>query len=104
MIISIDAGKTKFQDPISMATASVIRGNYKLHFYFGYTELPNNEPYYELYDLENDPEERMNLASNVKMREIKKELSAKVDAMMRGTGDRGIESERDALARYGVGE
>jgi arylsulfatase A-like enzyme len=44
--------------PLRKATVAMIRGRYKLIHYFGYEGYHDQ---YELYDLENDPEERENL-------------------------------------------
>lgn len=53
-----------------------------------------------LYDLAADPGERHNLAGDSRFAAIQRELSAQVDAWMRKTNDRGIESEREALRKY----
>jgi arylsulfatase A-like enzyme len=47
--------------PIDRATIALYQGPYKLIAYFGYEELPSGEIMYELYDLENDPEELVDL-------------------------------------------
>jgi arylsulfatase A-like enzyme len=47
--------------PLTVGTFAYFQDRYKLIEYTGYEELPNNEPFYELFDLENDPEERENL-------------------------------------------
>jgi arylsulfatase A-like enzyme len=47
--------------PLTRATAMIVKGKYKVSYYFGYEELPNGEPIIELFDLENDPEELENL-------------------------------------------
>ena len=44
--------------PLRKATLALLRWPYKLVHYLGYRYYPDN---YELYDLENDPEERRNL-------------------------------------------
>jgi arylsulfatase A-like enzyme len=41
----------------------MVRGKYKLTKYFGYGVLGDQDPMYELYDLENDPEELDNMYS-----------------------------------------
>jgi len=61
-------------------------------------------PYEELYDLEADPAERSNLADASELGDLKRSLSAKVDAWMKATDDEGIESELEALRRYPVEE
>lgn len=57
-------------------------------------------PYEELYDLVSDPEEKVNLVDARELQEIKKDLSAKLDAWMKQQRDRGIESEKEALLRF----
>ena len=57
-------------------------------------------PAEELFDLERDPKEQHNLAANPDYQQIKKELSAKVDAWMQRIGDKGIESELATLEKY----
>ena len=58
----------------------------------------------ELYDVAADPDERRNLIANPEFQVVRKELSNKVDAMMKDTSDLGIESELESLARYPDGE
>lgn len=43
------------------ATAMLVKGQYKLISYEGYSELPGKQPYFELYDYQNDPQELVNL-------------------------------------------
>jgi arylsulfatase A-like enzyme len=45
-------------EPLTVSTIALIKGQYKLMYFFGYDELggPGQERI-ELYDLENDPEE-----------------------------------------------
>jgi arylsulfatase A-like enzyme len=50
--------------PIEKATIALYQGPYKLIAYFGYEELSSDEIMYELYDLENDPEELVDLFSS----------------------------------------
>ena len=47
--------------PLTVGTLAYFQDRYKLIEYVGYENLPNNAPFYELFDLENDPEERENL-------------------------------------------
>ncbi len=54
----------------------------------------------ELFDHNTDPGELVNLAESPDHQAIKLELSAKVDAWMKSTGDRGIESELATLKKY----
>jgi arylsulfatase A-like enzyme len=39
----------------------IYKGNYKLMYYFGLKEMKGHDPYFELYDIVNDPEELNNL-------------------------------------------
>ncbi|MEG3659918.1 sulfatase [Arenibacter palladensis] len=56
-------------------------------------------PYEELYDLEKDPFEKNNLAGNSEMTEVKKELSIVLENWMNKQGDKGVETEMEALNR-----
>jgi choline-sulfatase len=51
--------------PITVATTTLVKGQYKLLYFFGYHELggPGSERI-ELYDIKSDPEELNNLASS----------------------------------------
>ncbi len=57
-------------------------------------------PYEELYDIAADPGEMKNLADEAKFAVVKKELSGKIDAWMKYCGDKGIESELQALKDF----
>jgi uncharacterized sulfatase len=57
-------------------------------------------PYEELFDLKNDPKEQKNLSARSEFREIKKEMSDKIDIWMTRIGDKGIESELATLKKY----
>lgn len=57
-------------------------------------------PYEELYDLQNDPEERNNLTDSPEFQSLKREMSTKLDAWMQKMDDRGIESEKEVLFKY----
>lgn len=56
-------------------------------------------PYEELYDLENDPFEKNNLAGKPELKEVKKELSIVLEDWMEQQGDKGVETEMKALDR-----
>lgn len=47
--------------PVDRATLAIVKGNYKLQYYFGYRRLPNHERIL-LYDIAADPEELVDLA------------------------------------------
>jgi arylsulfatase A-like enzyme len=59
-VFSLEAKLNATHRPLSKATVALIRGPYKLIHYFGYDGY-NDE--YELYDLDNDPEELDDLYS-----------------------------------------
>ncbi len=56
-------------------------------------------PEFELYDLRVDPYELNNQADNPNYREIKKRLKKELDRWMEQQGDKGAETERNALER-----
>jgi arylsulfatase A-like enzyme len=59
-IYAMEAKSNPKQAPLTKATLVLIKGQYKLIHYFGHR--PNNpEGVYELFDIENDPEELVNL-------------------------------------------
>jgi len=59
-VFSFEAKGNGQFDPLTKATAMIVRDQYKLIYYFGYKEL-KREPLYELFDIEEDPEELNNL-------------------------------------------
>lgn len=61
---SVYAVRSYFADelsPLAEASVSLVKGNYKLHYYFGYSEL-NSKDLVKLYDLTSDPEELFDLS------------------------------------------
>lgn len=71
--------------PLTVATTALIKGQYKLMYFFGYDELGGlGSERVELYDIENDPEELNNLSiskpesTSELLAELKKKL-AEVD-------------------------
>lgn len=62
-IYVLQAKSTKQYDPITIATTSLVKEDYKLQYFFGYDELGADGERIELYDLKNDPEELNNLSS-----------------------------------------
>jgi arylsulfatase A-like enzyme len=67
--------------PISVATAMIVKGRYKLIYYYGYQMYPGSYPSFELFDIQNDPEELENLYSqdNSIAGELLHELKGKAD-------------------------
>ena len=61
----IQAKSNQQYAPISVATTTLVKGQYKLHYFFGYDELGGSDSErIELYDLKNDPEELNDLSSS----------------------------------------
>lgn len=67
--------------PLTEASIMMVKGRYKLHFYFGYSEVEGSE-LVKLYDVENDPEELKDLSVVKKdvVDEMLGELRAKLKA------------------------
>jgi uncharacterized sulfatase len=57
-------------------------------------------PHEELYDIIADPSEMNNMVNDPKLASIRKELSDKIDVWMEYCGDKGIESELQALKDF----
>ena len=62
-IYALEATDSKDTEPLNPATVMLVKGKYKLTYYFGYREIAETGHFFELYDLENDPEELNNLYS-----------------------------------------
>jgi arylsulfatase A-like enzyme len=65
--------------PLTQASTTLVKENYKLHYYFGYPELPNGETV-KLFDIKSDPEELVDLYSSKKgiASELLNELKSKL--------------------------
>lgn len=61
-IYVLQAKSNKQYAPITVATTTLVKGNYKLQYFFGYDDLDGER--IELYDLKNDPEELNDLSSS----------------------------------------
>ena len=78
-VYALEARHNNKYAPLSIATTALVRGQYKLIYFFGYEELVG-EDRIELYDLEADPEEIYDLSSSKKetkdemLHELKKKL------------------------------
>ncbi|NWG08304.1 MAG: sulfatase-like hydrolase/transferase [Chloroflexi bacterium] len=78
-IYAVEATKSDKTGPLNPATVMLVKGRYKLTAYLGYKQL-GADAVFELYDLENDPEELTDIydsASKV-AQELRDELLAKV--------------------------
>ncbi len=77
-IFAQDAVETGEFDPITEGTTMIVKNQYKLIWYFGY-EILEGKPLYELFDLENDPEEMNNIyfQESTIARELLEELETK---------------------------
>jgi arylsulfatase A-like enzyme len=60
-IFSLAAVHSKQNAVLDVGTYAIIKNGYKLVFYEGHEELPGNQPFYELFDINNDPDELENL-------------------------------------------
>lgn len=58
----MESRDTTLQAPFKKATLALMKGRYKLMYFFGYPELRGNERV-ELYDIESDPEELNELSA-----------------------------------------
>lgn len=84
-IYGVEAKRNNAFAPLSVATLAVYRGPYKLVQYFGYPGQPVGESYYELYNLENDPEEMENLYATEKSvaGDLQEQLRVKLEEVNR---------------------
>ena len=62
-------------------------------------EWYKDRPQFELYDLRKDPYELHNVADVPAYQSVRRELKAQLDAWMEQQGDKGAETERNALER-----
>jgi arylsulfatase A-like enzyme len=78
-VYAVEATKSNKTGPLDPATIMLVKGNYKLTAYLGYEEL-GGQSVFELYDIQNDPEELTNIysANTDISRELREELLAKV--------------------------
>ncbi|MGB7876668.1 MAG: sulfatase-like hydrolase/transferase [Anaerolineales bacterium] len=60
-IFALEATDSKDTEPLNPATVMLVKGKYKLTYYFGYQEIAETGPFFELFDLEEDPEELNNI-------------------------------------------
>jgi arylsulfatase A-like enzyme len=78
-IYAARATRNKPDAPLTVASTMLLKGSHKLHYYFGYPALHRTEKV-QLYDVANDPEEMMDLASAEKdiAAALLRELKAKI--------------------------
>ena len=79
-IYALEARKNEKHAPLNVATTALIKGQYKLIYFFGYEELGFVGERIELYDIRNDPEEMNDLYSSKRetANEMLHELKAKL--------------------------
>jgi arylsulfatase len=65
-ILAIEAKTTQKDAPISVGSIAYVKDQYKLIYYFGYPELGEEGELVELYDIETDLEELINLSESQK--------------------------------------
>jgi arylsulfatase A-like enzyme len=75
-IFAMDARNNSPDEKLSLYTAMIRKGPFKFTQYYGYKQLPNDQPYFELYNLEQDPEELVNLVD--KETGVAKEMGAEL--------------------------
>jgi arylsulfatase A-like enzyme len=60
-VYAMESKKNGKYQPLTIATTTLIKAQFKLIYFFGYNELGSGKERIELYDLERDPEETNNL-------------------------------------------
>ncbi len=80
-LYALEATMSDVREVLNPATAMLVKGNYKLTYSFGYEELQETGPLFELYDTENDPEELQNIyePNSHISQGLKDELLKKID-------------------------
>ncbi len=64
-IFTVRANKNGQYDPLTQASVMMVKDNYKLHYYFGYSLLPEMQQV-KLFDVKDDPEELNDLSTSKK--------------------------------------
>ena len=79
-IFAMDASDNPANEKLSIYTAMIRKGPYKFTQYYGYPQIPNGSSYFELYNIQEDPEELTNLVDTAP--KIAEELRTELDAMI----------------------
>lgn len=84
-VFGVEAKRNNAFAPLSVATLGLYRGPHKLVQYFGYPKQSAGESYFELFNLENDPEELENLYATEKSvaRDLQEQLRLKLEEVNR---------------------
>jgi len=80
-LYALEATNSEAHGVLNPATAMLVKDRYKLTYYFGYGQLKKTGPLFELYDLENDPEELNNIhdVNSEISQELQNEMLAKIE-------------------------
>jgi arylsulfatase A-like enzyme len=62
-VFAVQAIDNSPREPLTQASVIQVKENYKLHYYFGYPQLPGGETV-KLFEIKSDPEEMTDLASS----------------------------------------
>jgi len=78
-IYAVRSYNAEVTDPLLQASIAIVKGHYKLHYYFGYSEINGGE-LVKLFDVKNDPEEMNDLSQLEEdiTRELLEEVKAKI--------------------------
>jgi arylsulfatase A-like enzyme len=80
-VFAFEAKESEQFHPTDIGTAMIVKGKYKLIYYYGYDKLKDHDPYIDLYNLEEDPGELTNLyhpESSI-ARELLEELKTRLE-------------------------
>ena len=80
-IFALQAEGNSPKHRIKAASAMIVREDLKLTYYFGYPALRDNDPYIELYNIADDPEEMENLyhPNDIRVKEMLESLLSKME-------------------------
>jgi len=62
-VFTLEGKRNPNKPPLEEGSLMMIQWPYKLIYYFGYKKLEDQPTYFELYNLENDPDEMINIVS-----------------------------------------